>query len=152
MTGKHRKLISLALIVCLCILTAASGCIDKTGGDSPSDTTWERVTIRQIHEHELDHADECCAPISLNEINGTSPEGSGIPVEVGGTIVSQCPAGCWFIVDDGSGQLYVDLKPANMVIPPSVGKKVVARGTVIVSNGDTSLAGTQVIIDGRTYP
>ncbi|KUG15645.1 hypothetical protein ASZ90_014690 [hydrocarbon metagenome] len=152
MTGKHRKLISLALIVCLCILTAASGCIDKTGGDSPSDTTWERVTIHQIHEHELDHADECCAPLVLPDINGPTPTGTGIPVEVGGTIVSQCPAGCWFIVDDGSGQLYVDLKPASMVIPPSVGKKVVVRGTVIESNGDTSLAGTQVIIDGRTYP
>lgn len=152
MRGKQRKLFSLTLFVCLCTLLAAGGCIGETGTDPPSEITWERVSIREIHGHELDHADACCAPISLNEINGTSPEGSGIPVEVGGTIVSQCPAGCWFIVDDGSGQLYVDLKPANMVIPPSVGKRVIVRGTVVYTNGDASLAGSQVIIDGRTYP
>ncbi len=42
----------------------------------------------------------------------------GKPVAIEGKIVKECQGrGCWFVLDDGTGSLLVDLKPNNFTIP-----------------------------------
>ncbi len=70
---------------------------------------------------------------------------------VEGKITSQCGSGCWFIMSDESGDLYVDLKPNNFVIPPSMGKKVAVTGKVVVKDNDIALIGSSVDVEGTHY-
>lgn len=44
-----------------------------------------------------------------------SEEMMGQSVEVEGTVTKQCPAvGCWLMVEDGSGEVFVDLNPSDL--------------------------------------
>ena len=69
-----------------------------------------------------------------------------------GKIATECGSGCWFLLDDGTGQLYVDLAENNFAIPQLVGSGVVVKGGVRVENGDPRLYATNVSTDSRTYP
>ena len=73
-------------------------------------------------------------------------------VEIPGKITSQCGSGCWFILSDGNGDLYVTLKPNNFVIPPAMGKEVTVQGILAIQGNDVSLIGSSVVLDGKTYP
>lgn len=69
-----------------------------------------------------------------------------------GKIAAECGAGCWFLLDDGTGQLYVDLAENNFAIPQLQGSAVVVKGVVRVENGDPKLYATNITADCRTYP
>jgi outer membrane protein assembly factor BamB len=69
-----------------------------------------------------------------------------------GKIAIECGSGCWFLLDDGTGQLYVDLADNNFAIPQLVGSTVVVKGVIRVENGDPKLYATNVTTDSRTYP
>jgi hypothetical protein len=69
-----------------------------------------------------------------------------------GKIATECGSGCWFLLDDGTGQLYVDLAKNNFAIPQLQGSTVVVKGVIRVENGDPKLYATSVIADSRTYP
>jgi hypothetical protein len=74
-----------------------------------------------------------------------SPEGyGGQAVIVEGKIVSECPAGCWFTLNDGTGTIYIDLAPSNLVIPQKRGAFATVYGQVIRKGSDTYLIGTKV--------
>ena len=77
---------------------------------------------------------------------------NGTAVAVQGKINAECGSGCWFILDDGTGTLYVDLAPNNFVIPQISGTTVVVHGTIGMKNGDPVLSATKVVTDSRTYP
>jgi uncharacterized protein YdeI (BOF family) len=69
-----------------------------------------------------------------------------------GKIATECGSGCWFLLDDGTGQLYVDLAKNNFAIPQLQGTTVVVKGVVRVENGDPKFYATNVTTDSRTYP
>lgn len=77
---------------------------------------------------------------------------NGTVVAVQGKITAECGSGCWFILDDGTGTLYVDLAPNNFVIPQISGTTVKVYGTIGEKNGDPVLDATKVVTDSRTYP
>ncbi|MGB9175494.1 MAG: hypothetical protein WCB46_01995 [Methanoregula sp.] len=77
---------------------------------------------------------------------------NGTAVAVQGKINAECGSGCWFMMDDGTGTLYVDLAPNNFAIPQISGTTVVVHGTISVIKGDPTLVATKVVTDSRTYP
>ncbi len=69
-----------------------------------------------------------------------------------GKIATECGSGCWFLLDDGTGQLYVDLAKNNFAIPQLQGSTVVVKGIIRVENGDPKLFATNVTVGDRSYP
>ena len=99
-------------------------------------------------------ANQTAAPVkvSIGDVLNTADTLTGKTVSVEGKITSQCGSGCWFIMSDNSGDLYVNLKPNNFVIPPAMGKKVTVTGNLITKDNDVSLIGTSVDVEGKQYP
>ncbi|MDD1729333.1 MAG: hypothetical protein LUQ50_09720 [Methanospirillum sp.] len=90
--------------------------------------------------------------VTTGEILENALEYDAKLIEVTGKITSQCGSGCWFIISDESGDLYVNLKPNNFVIPPAMGKEVTVTGVLKVKDNDASLIGSSVLLGGKTYP
>ncbi len=77
---------------------------------------------------------------------------TGKEIVLKGTISTECGSGCWFLLDDGTGTIYVDLNQHNFAIPQLQGSRVTVKGTIRVENGDPKLYATNVTTGGRTYP
>ena len=65
-------------------------------------------------------------------------------VVVEGKIISECGSGCWFTLSDGTGTIYVDLAPSNLVIPQKRGAFARVYGKVAQKGSDTYLIGEKV--------
>jgi hypothetical protein len=62
------------------------------------------------------------------------PQLVGQKVTVQGTVYTQCSSnGCWFVLQDGTAQLYIDLSTNNFELPPMPGRQVKVTGTVTAS-------------------
>jgi uncharacterized protein YdeI (BOF family) len=72
-------------------------------------------------------------------------------VVIEGKIDSECASGCWFIVDDETAQLYVNINPSNFVIPQKRGSNVKVYGKITTSSGDPAMIGKIVEINGEVY-
>lgn len=72
-------------------------------------------------------------------------------VVIVGKIDSECASGCWFIVDDETAQLYVNINPSNFVIPQKRGSNVKVYGKITTSSGDPAMIGKIVEINGEVY-
>lgn len=69
----------------------------------------------------------------------------GQKVTLKGKIVSQCQSnGCWFFLQDDTGQLYIDLATNKFSLPSLPNKQVVASGTVARSQKNIVLIATGV--------
>ncbi|MDH4233158.1 MAG: DNA-binding protein [Nitrospirota bacterium] len=68
----------------------------------------------------------------------------GKRVTLQGTISSQCGSnGCWFVLQDDTGQVFVNLAPNNMTLPPRMNKTAKVTGVVYPVEGQL-----QVIAQG----
>lgn len=68
----------------------------------------------------------------------------GKTVTLEGSIASQCGSnGCWFVLRDDTGQIFVNLAPGNLAIPPRMNKLAKVTGTVYPAQGEL-----QVIAQG----
>jgi hypothetical protein len=68
----------------------------------------------------------------------------GKTVTLQGTISSQCGSnGCWFVLQDDTGQVFVNLAPNNMTLPPRMNKTAKVTGIVYPVEGQL-----QVIAQG----
>ncbi len=68
----------------------------------------------------------------------------GKKVTLTGNISSQCGSnGCWFVLQDETGQIFVNLAPNNMTMPPRMNKGAKVTGTVYPVQGQL-----QVIAEG----
>ncbi len=76
-------------------------------------------------------------------------EGKNILIE--GKIETECPAGCWFIVNDGSASLYIDILPNNFVIPQEAGSEVKVYGEITTKDNDPMMIGKMVEINGEIF-
>ena len=69
----------------------------------------------------------------------------GQTVTLEGKIVSQCQSnGCWFFLQDDTGQVYIDLATNKFSLPPLPNKQVAASGTVAISQRNILLVATGV--------
>ena len=69
----------------------------------------------------------------------------GQKVTVEGQVGSQCQShGCWFFLQDDTGQVYIDLSTNQFSLPAMPGKTVVASGTVAMSKQNILLIATGV--------
>ena len=88
---------------------------------------------------------------SIKDIIQDTPAFEGQDLVIEGKIQTECPAGCWFIVDDGVASIYVDILPSNFVIPQEAGSKVKVYGEVTLKDGDPLMIGKIVEINGEVY-
>ena len=73
------------------------------------------------------------------------PQYLGKQVTVEGNIVSQCQSnGCWFFLNDGTGQIYIDLAQNQFTLPSLPGKRAAASGVVTRSQQNFYLVATGV--------
>ena len=89
--------------------------------------------------------------VKIQDIVKDVPAFDGKYVVIEGKIDSECGSGCWFIVDDGTAQLYVDILPSNFVIPQKRGAQVKVYGEVTTRDNDPLLIGKIVEIGGEIY-
>ena len=69
----------------------------------------------------------------------------GQKITLEGRIVSQCQSnGCWFFLQDDTGQLYIDMATNKFSLPSMPNKKVAASGTVARSQNNLVLIATGV--------
>ena len=81
--------------------------------------------------------------------NGTAFQGKMVVIE--GKIDTECPSGCWFIVNDETGSIYVDILPSNFVIPQKRGENAKVYGEVVIKDGNPMIIGKMVEIGGEIY-
>jgi hypothetical protein len=81
--------------------------------------------------------------------NVTAYNGSMVVVE--GNIELECASGCWFVLNDGTGSIFVDILPSNFVIPQMGGEDAKVYGEVTLKNGEPQIIGEMVKIGGEVY-
>ena len=91
------------------------------------------------------------ASVKITDIIQKTAAFAGTNMVIEGKIETECPAGCWFIVNDGDASLYVDILPSNFVIPQEAGSKVKVYGEVTLKDGDPMMIGKIVEINGEAY-
>jgi outer membrane protein assembly factor BamB len=82
--------------------------------------------------------------LKIADVLGKPEDYQGQAIVVEGKIVTECPSGCWFTLNDGTGTIYVDLLPSNLVIPQKRGAFATVYGKVVRKGSDTYLIGTKV--------
>ena len=89
--------------------------------------------------------------VKIQDIVKNESAYDGKDVVIQGKIDLECAAGCWFILNDGSASLYVNILPSNFAIPQKSGSDAKVYGKVTTQNGDPTLIGKIVLIDGVVY-
>ncbi|MDF1614137.1 DNA-binding protein [Desulfurivibrio dismutans] len=104
-----KLLVPLKLLSLLFFVLLLSGCGKDTYGEG-IDPNAPRVAVQDIF----------LQPQLLNQ-----------KVTVQGTVYTQCESnGCWFVLQDDTAQIYIDLSTNNFELPPMPGRRVQATGTV----------------------
>jgi hypothetical protein len=99
--------------------------------DEPAELKAEEVKISEILENETTYQERM--------------------VVVDGKIKLECGAGCWFVMNDGTGSIYVDILPNNFAIPQKSGEDARVYGEVTLKNGEPQIIGKMVLIGGVVY-
>lgn len=64
----------------------------------------------------------------------------GKDVTLEGKISSQCgDNGCWFVLQDDTGQIFINLGPGNITFPPRLGKQATVTGQVQVVQNELQI-------------
>ncbi|TAN45081.1 MAG: DNA-binding protein [Nitrospirae bacterium] len=64
----------------------------------------------------------------------------GRDVTLEGKISSQCGSnGCWFVLQDDTGQIFINLAPSNLTLPPRLGKQSTVTGQVQVVQNELQI-------------
>ena len=109
--SKNIKLIGV-LVIILFVIFGITGCNSNSSNNS------EKYGV-DITEKGV---------VNTKDILSTPDEYLGQTVRLEGTIVRECPSGCWFFLEDETGTIYVDINPSGLSIPPKVWKKVAVEG------------------------
>ena len=89
--------------------------------------------------------------VKISEIIENESAYQGKMVVIEGKIELECGAGCWFVLNDGTGSIYVDILPNNFVIPQKSGEDAKVYGEVALKNGEPQIIGKMVKISGEIY-
>jgi hypothetical protein len=77
----------------------------------------------------------------IKEILTRPGDYAGKTVTIKGTIVRECPTGCWLDVGTENAALHVDINPAGLAIPQEVGSEVTVEGVIQHSDNQVSMHG-----------
>lgn len=83
--------------------------------------------------------------VTVAQVMGNRKAFLNKPVILNGKIAMQCSTGCWFILNDGTGQMFVDLNASNMTIPQKRGAAVKVFGKVSLREGELYIIGKKVV-------
>jgi len=122
------RVITGSLLLLLLISLAMQTVLAK---DEPAELKAEEVKISEILENETTYHERM--------------------VVVDGKIELECGAGCWFVLNDGTGSIYVDILPNNFAIPQKSGEDARVYGEVTLKNGEPQIIGKMVLIGGEVY-
>jgi len=125
--NKNTKLIGV-LVILLFVIFSITGC----NGNSSNNSEKYGVDITEK------------GVVNTKDILANPDKYLGQTLRLEGTIVRECPSGCWFFLEDETGTIYVDINPSGLSIPPKVGKKVVVEGVPENKNGRISIVGKGV--------
>lgn len=76
-----------------------------------------------------------------------TPELMGKKVTLQGSIFTQCQSnGCWFVLQDDSGQIYVDLSKNQLTLPARLNRSASASGIVGNVQGNYMLFAEGVVV------
>jgi len=89
--------------------------------------------------------------VKISDIIENESAYQGKMVVVEGKIELECGSGCWFILNDGTGSIYVDILPNNFAIPQKSGEDARVYGEVTLKNDDPQIIGKMVLIGGEVY-
>ncbi len=107
-----KSLTSITLILVLIFATACS--VERYGAEVNKEI--QKISVKDV--------------ILNSSLNGKT-------VNIEGIIVTQCQSnGCWFFLNDGTGQILIDLAPKGFSIPPKIGKKALVTGTIVQEQGN----------------
>lgn len=82
--------------------------------------------------------------VTVRELIDHSEQYAARPVILSGKIVLECTNGCWLFLNDGTGQLYVDLQPNGLTIPQMIGSQVKVQGRIRGSGSNLQILGETV--------
>ena len=71
-------------------------------------------------------------------------------IVIEGKIATECPGGCWFVVDDESAKIFVTMGPNNFTIPKKTGSVVRVFGNVTDAKAE-EVHGNYVLKEGMAY-
>lgn len=80
--------------------------------------------------------------------SGSGYSGKGVVIE--GKIATECPGGCWFVVDDETGRIFVTIGPNNFTIPQNTGSAIRVFGNVTHAKAE-EIHGSFVLKEGMAY-
>jgi hypothetical protein len=112
-------------LVIACLLLLAAG--------------WMTWSLRAASSsRELGHPPDSAPPTTIAAIHRDAPAFVGKMVSVTGWMTQRCPtAGCWFYLNDGTGDLRVDAQPGGFtVMGLPMGARLTVFGTVVREPGE----------------
>ena len=115
----------------LLLILLASLVLQVSAKDEPAELQQEVAKISDILENE------------------TAYHGKMVVIE--GKIELECGAGCWFVLNDATGSIYVDILPNNFAIPQRSGEDARVYGEATLKNGEPQIIGKTVLIGGEVY-
>jgi uncharacterized protein YdeI (BOF family) len=115
------------IVLCVIVLIAISGC---AASPTPTPTS---VSTPQV-----------AVQVTVRQLIDGSDKYSEQTIRLTGKIILECPEGCWFFLDDGTGKIYVDLKPAGLTIPQKVGSRIELLGKTKGTGGNLQILGENV--------
>ncbi len=121
----------------LCLIFALVGC---SSGISPTPS----LTQVPFTQEPAKVGGAGNATVTVRQLIDNGDAYAGQMLSLNGKIVLECPEGCWFFLDDGTGKIYVDLKPAGLVIPQKVGSRIALKGKTKGSGGNLQILGEEV--------
>ena len=87
------------------------------------------LTLKGVQETYGSTETQSAIEMPIGEVVSKCDQIPGDLVKVSGKIVLECKMGTWFRLTDGVDEIFVDLKPANVVLPDRTGKTVTVYGT-----------------------
>lgn len=89
--------------------------------------------------------------VKIQDVVGNVSAYNGSDVLIGGQIETECPMGCWFILDDGTENVTVDLMPHDFIIPQKKGSEAKVYGEVVNKNDTIYIYGEIVEIGEEIF-
>ncbi|MBM3118193.1 MAG: hypothetical protein FJ006_01325 [Chloroflexi bacterium] len=154
LASRKSPILALVFVLVLSLVLVLVGCSESkaavgTSAENKSvtldDTSAEQGSnLSQIETSQPPKQEESTNIVRISDILTNPDVYKGQAVVVKGKIISECPAGCWFTLNDGTGTIYVDLNPSNLVIPQKRGATATVYGEVIRASGHTYIIGKKV--------
>ena len=109
---------------------------------------WAAWSLRAASEsRELGHPPRTAVAATIEAVRRDPGAFVGKMISLTGRMTERCPtAGCWFYLNDGTGDLRVDAQPGNFSVSGlPIGARITVYGTLLQEPGeDVQLAGVGV--------